>query len=123
MPAFAVVAEEEEHEENDATDLPHQVRSFLSNFLQLFCVLVGFTSVAAAAFVGFGICRLQRRETDKHCQSAVWRPSPQQEHFCERKLRLFDRLLSLTQFSCSHALSCMEEEQLRTKKSNKQAYQ
>jgi len=59
MPAFAVVAEEE-HEENDATDLLHQVRSFFPTFLQLFCVLVRFTSVAAAAFVGFGICRFQR---------------------------------------------------------------
>ncbi len=125
MPAFAVVAEEEEHEENDATDLLHQVRSFFPTFLQLFCVLVGFTSVAAAAFVGFGICRLQRRETDQHCQSAVWRAPPQQEHFCERKLRLFDGLLSLSLFFCSHALSCMEEEQRRRKKkkSNKQAYQ
>lgn len=124
MPAFAVVAEEE-HEENDATDLLHQVRSFFSTFLQLFCVLVRFTSVAAAAFVGFGICRLQRRETDQHCQSAMWRAPPQQEQFCERKLRLFDGLLSLTPFFCSHALSCMEEEQLRRKKkkSNKQAYQ
>jgi hypothetical protein len=113
MPAFAVVAEEEDDEENDATDLLHQVRSFLSTFLQLFCVLVGFASVA---FVGFGICRLQRRETDQHCQSAVWRAPPQQKHFCERKLRLFDSLLSLTPFFCSHALSCMEEEQLRRKK-------
>lgn len=63
MPAFAVVAEEEEHEENDATDLLHQVRSFFSTFLQLFCVLVGFTSVAH--FFAVMLCLAWRRSSSE----------------------------------------------------------